>query len=73
MSDSDSLFNLLIAEDDEDDYILITDAINSSQNKCQVNWVRDGEELIDFLNSTIGLEDGSKRIPNIILHTIFSD
>lgn len=67
MSDSDSLFNLLIAEDDEDDYILITDALNSSQNKCQVNWVRDGEELIDFLNSTIGLEDGSKRIPNIIL------
>ena len=43
MKNEDNLFNILIAEDDEDDYTLITDAIKSSQNKCQVNWVKNGE------------------------------
>ena len=42
MKNEDNLFNILIAEDDEDDYTLITDAIKSSQNKCHVNWVKDG-------------------------------
>ena len=37
MKNSDNLFSILIAEDDEDDYTLITDAINLSQHKCQVN------------------------------------
>jgi CheY-like chemotaxis protein len=66
MKSGDNLFSILIAEDDEDDYNLITDAIKSSKNKCQVNWVRDGEELLDFLNSTDDLEVGKIR-PDIIL------
>ena len=60
MKNSDSLFSILIAEDDEDDYTLITDAIKSSQNKCQVNWVKDGEEFFDFLYSTNDLGGGKK-------------
>ena len=67
MKNSDSLFSILIAEDDEDDYTLITDAIKSSQNKCQVNWVRDGEELLDFLNTTNDLGVGKNKGPDIIL------
>ena len=67
MKNSDSLFSILIAEDDEDDYTLITDAIKSSQNKCQVNWVRDGEELLDFLNTTNDLGVGKNKRPDIIL------
>ena len=61
MKNSDNLFSILIAEDDEDDYTLITDAINSSQHKCQVNWVKDGEELLNFLYSTNDPGVGKKR------------
>jgi CheY-like chemotaxis protein len=67
MKNNDNVINILIAEDDEDDYTLITDSIKSSQNKCQVNWVRDGEELLDFLNATSDLEVGDKQVPDIIL------
>lgn len=61
MKSSDNLFSILIAEDDEDNYTLITDAIKSSENKCQVNWVRDGEKLLEFLNSTNDPEVGKKK------------
>ena len=67
MKKGDNLFSILIAEDDEDDYTLITDAIKSSQNKCQVNWVKDGEELLNFLYSTSDLGVGKKKRPDIIL------
>ena len=67
MKSNDGTFSILIAEDDEDDYTLITDAIKSSQNKCQVNWVRDGEELLDFLNTTNDLGVGKNKRPDIIL------
>ncbi|MBN4077828.1 response regulator [Nitrospina gracilis] len=67
MKNGDNLFSILIAEDDEDDYTLITDAIKSSQNKCQVNWVKDGEELLNFLYSTNDLGVGKKKKPDIIL------
>ena len=52
MKNEDNLFTILIAEDDEDDYTLIIDALKSSQNKCQVNWVKEGVDFIDFLYST---------------------
>jgi CheY-like chemotaxis protein len=67
MKSNDGTFSILIAEDDEDDYTLIIDAIKSSQNKCQVNWVRDGEELLEYLNSTKDLGVGNKKDPDIIL------
>ena len=37
MKNEDNLFNILIAEDDGDDYTLINDAIKSSQYKCHLN------------------------------------
>ena len=58
MKNEDNLFNILIAEDDGDDYTLINDAIKSSQNKCHLNWVKDCEEFFDLLYSTNDLGDG---------------
>lgn len=67
MKNNENIINILIAEDDEDDYTLIIDSIKSSQKNCQVNWVRDGEELIKYLNSTSDHEVGNKNVPDIIL------
>ncbi|MBC8285210.1 MAG: response regulator [Nitrospinae bacterium] len=58
-------FNILIAEDDEDDYTLITDVLKLSKNECIINWVRDGEEVINFLNASIEPE-GNHQKPDII-------
>ena len=44
MKNEDNLFNILIAEDDEDDYTLITDAIKSSQNKCCLLYTSDAAD-----------------------------
>ncbi len=66
MNSSDKLFNIVIAEDDEDDYTLISDALKLTQNKCQIDWVKDGEELMDFLNSTIEPGNINKEKPDII-------
>jgi hypothetical protein len=64
MKNSDNLFSILIAEDNEDDYTLITDSINLSQHKCQVNWVKDGEELFNFLYSTNDPRSCKKKKPD---------
>lgn len=66
MKNADKLFNIVIAEDDEDDYTLISDALKLSRNNCHIIWVKDGEELIDFLNSTIEPENINKEKPDII-------
>ena len=60
MKNEDNLINILIAEDDEDDYTLIIDAIKSSQNKCRVNWVKDAEQFLDLLYSSNDLGGGKK-------------
>ena len=40
---------ILIAEDDEDDYLLITDTLKEYRIANSIHWVRDGEELMDYL------------------------
>lgn len=40
---------ILLAEDDEDDYILTSDALRESHVTNEIFWVRDGEELMDYL------------------------
>jgi CheY-like chemotaxis protein len=79
MKTNQNLLTILIAEDDEDDYTLITDVLkiaqkdsqkdaqNLSQNEYQIHWVRDGEELIEYLNSTEKSGDQKKETPHIIL------
>jgi CheY-like chemotaxis protein len=40
---------ILIAEDDEDDYLLVRDAFLEYCQENDLRWVRDGEELMDYL------------------------
>ena len=38
---------ILIAEDDEDDYLLSMDALKEAGVAKEVRWVKDGEELME--------------------------
>lgn len=40
---------LLFAEDDEDDYLLVQDARREAQCSARLFWVKNGEELMDYL------------------------
>ncbi len=44
-----SPFNILLADDDADDRLLIQDALQESKLPQQLDCVQDGEELLDFL------------------------
>jgi len=40
---------ILMADDDEDDILLTQKALNQGKLLNKLNWVRDGEELLDYL------------------------
>ena len=40
---------IVLAEDDEDDYFLTREALQESRIANRLHWVRDGEELMAFL------------------------
>lgn len=40
---------ILIAEDDEDDYLLISDTLREYRVNNDIRWVKDGEDLLDYL------------------------
>ncbi|MBC8283906.1 MAG: response regulator [Nitrospinae bacterium] len=40
---------LLIVEDDEDDYFLITQILKKTEIACEVRWAKDGEEAMNYL------------------------
>ena len=41
---------ILLAEDDEDDYLLAKDVFQDSETPHDLRWVKDGEELMDYLS-----------------------
>lgn len=49
MRDKKNPVTIVIAEDDEDDYILTRDAFAESRLINNLIWVHDGEELLDYL------------------------
>lgn len=49
---------ILIAEDDEDDYLLARDAIREARLPVDLAWVKDGEELMGYL---------ARQFPELIL------
>ena len=53
MSATSNGFQILIAEDDEDDYLLTMEALKEAGVETQIKWVKDGEEVMDYLNSSI--------------------
>jgi len=66
VSRSDSV-RLLIAEDDEDDYLFIHEALKDISINIEDDWVKDGEELMEYLLGTGDYQHPSKPpIPDII-------
>jgi CheY-like chemotaxis protein len=60
--------SLLMADDDDDDRMLARDALQQSQPASEIDFVEDGEELIDYLQrrgkySTLA----GKPLPDLIL------
>ncbi|MEW6657643.1 MAG: response regulator [Thermodesulfobacteriota bacterium] len=60
--------DILLAEDDEDDYLLIAEALEESRLANKVHWVKDGEELLDYLYRRGNYaQPGESPRPGIIL------
>lgn len=59
---------LLIAEDDDDNYLFVSKALEKSRLKCKYERVCDGEELLNFLNQNADKmsRDEMERFPDII-------
>jgi two-component system response regulator len=61
-------FSILIAEDDEDDYLLTLEALREAKVESTVNWVKDGNEILEYLSSRLNGNNGSSRqLPSVIL------
>ena len=60
---------ILIAEDDEDDYLLTIEALKEAGVNTQIKWVKDGEELMDYLEpiGRAALKKSSPEFPSLIL------
>jgi CheY-like chemotaxis protein len=59
---------ILIAEDDEDDYLLTIEALKEAGVDSQIKWVKDGEELMDYLEPVgTAIKKSSPDFPSLIL------
>lgn len=57
---------ILMADDDPDDQILLQEALKENNIPNSVNFVENGEELIDFLHKR-GKFEGVDAVPGLIL------
>ncbi|HSH56156.1 MAG TPA: response regulator [Candidatus Limnocylindrales bacterium] len=62
-----SPINILIADDDEDDIFFAVEALNKSRLANNVFCVKDGAELLDFLNKHGKYTAESAPTPDLIL------
>lgn len=68
MNQKSKPFSILIAEDDEDDYLLTLEALKEAEVNNQVHWVKDGNEIMEFLSSRSNGNNGSStQLPSVIL------
>lgn len=67
MSAPNKPFNILIAEDDEDDYLLTLEALKEAGVNNDVHWVKDGEEVLEYLNAKARSNGTAANLPGIIL------
>lgn len=68
MSGSDpQSVTILVAEDDEDDRLLIERSIRKHRVANRVEFVRDGQDLMDYLNRREKYADSSLPPPDLIL------
>ena len=59
--------DIVIAEDDEDDYLLIAEAFKSIDNIDYIHWAKDGEELLSYLGSCYEAEKTNEKKPSLII------
>ena len=61
--------SILIADDDEDDYLLILEALKEAgMDDTAVHWVKDGIETMEYLSSRLNGNNGSSgQLPSVIL------
>ena len=57
---------ILIAEDDADDFLLMKKAMEQTRIANELHWVKDGEELLDYLLHR-GLYKDPKKSPKPVL------
>ena len=71
MNQNPNLFSILIAEDDEDDYLLTLEALKEAGVDNEVHWVKDGDEVVQFLsshtNGSNGTNGDTHPLPGLIL------
>ncbi len=59
--------NIVIAEDDEDDYLLISEALKKAENVGLIHWAKDGEELLSYLDSCENASNAQEKVPSLII------
>jgi len=60
-------FTILIAEDDEDDYLLTLEALHEVGIDNEIHWVKDGDEVMNYLASASRNNGISRNLPGLIL------
>jgi CheY-like chemotaxis protein len=58
-------FTILMIDDDEEDFILVKDALESKLVKVDLYWAQDGDEALEFLLRRGDYADAP--VPNLIL------
>lgn len=58
---------LIIAEDDEDDYVLASEAFADAGIKNEICWVKNGEELLNYLRTNLKEKESSRKRIGLIL------
>ncbi|MEE9603052.1 MAG: response regulator [Thermoguttaceae bacterium] len=68
MSKHDKTYTILMVDDDAEDCLLIDDAVKELRQPHELRFVRDGEELFDYLKRQGEYEDKrSSPYPDLIL------
>src|ERR1044071_2101722 len=67
MSENKKILNLLVAEDDKDDFFLIKKAFDEHCSGLNLIWVKDGEELTDYLQKGRHKNLEGEHFPIILL------
>lgn len=58
--------NILLIEDDEDDYMILIDSLKTMGDDHEVRWMSDGDKAIDFLSKQ-SQSDEKSFWPDMIL------
>jgi two-component system, response regulator len=67
MNNTRKHLNIIIAEDDEDDYLLIAETLNKQDNIDSIHWAKDGEELLNLLNAIEESDSSPEKLPSLII------